>query len=122
MAATKGIELGRSDTSISHLYFFADNPSALEAIFDAKPRGGGQHHTHILKFATTLYIVWCPSHHPGVPGNERADELAKHGTRPQSTNPGQYTKKGKDIHLQNSAKRVAKWAPKTGGSPHPTVC
>lgn len=76
------------NSGIRHLHFFADNTSAIIAIFEAKA-GPSQGHSWIFReFAThfleadqnhTVNIEWTPGHE-GVTGNEIADQLAKDAT------------------------------------------
>ena len=74
-----------SANNIKHVHIFTDNVSALQAIHSPVP---GPAQTHTLAFREcareflaggqdrTLTLEWIPSHHK-IPGNERADRLAK---------------------------------------------
>ncbi|KAF5331408.1 hypothetical protein D9611_011845 [Ephemerocybe angulata] len=82
-------------TNISHLHFYADNSAAISSIADPKPTGGQQYaHTFHQLACTfldsnpnnTISVKWCPGH-SGIPGNERADRLAKRATDLSRTSP-----------------------------------
>ena len=74
--------------NINKIHFFSDSAAAVRAIMDPKP-GSAQFfslsfHNHIRPLLETqpdlcITVSWCPSH-CGIPGNERADSLAKEAT------------------------------------------
>ncbi|KAG2138364.1 hypothetical protein DEU56DRAFT_736446, partial [Suillus clintonianus] len=73
------------DSQVTHLHFFVDNNSVVQAAYAAAP-GPSQYialqiRRSIEDFLTTsplhhVQVAWIPGHHHIV-GNERADELAK---------------------------------------------
>ena len=72
----------------SQLAFFSDNAAAIRAIADPKPSSAQfftlSFHKLILRLLEThphltITASWCPSH-CDIPGNERADALAKEAT------------------------------------------
>jgi ribonuclease HI len=88
ISATKASNLLTDFPNITKIHLFADNAASISAISDPKP-GPSQFFT--IKFHQTLRpllethpnlsitISWCPSH-CDIPGNDRADELAKEAT------------------------------------------
>ena len=88
ISATKAANLLTDFPDITQIHMFADNAASISAIFDPKP-GPSQFFT--IKFHQTLRpllethpnlsitVSWCPSH-CDIPGNDRADELAKEAT------------------------------------------
>lgn len=88
LAASKAGDIYNDFPNITHLAFFTDNAASVSAIVDPKPRAA-QYFT--IKFHQTLRpllemnenlsisVSWCPSH-CDIPGNDRADELAKAAT------------------------------------------
>ncbi|KAK0438994.1 hypothetical protein EV421DRAFT_1688848, partial [Armillaria borealis] len=67
------------------IHFFADNSSTVESIIRPKCRPGQKHATVFFNIATKLLeedeetsmeIAWAPGHQD-IPGNEKADALAK---------------------------------------------
>ena len=88
LGATKADEIIQNTPNITHLAFFTDNSAATTAIVDPKPKTS---QLFAIKFHQTIRpllethenlkvsISWCPSH-CGIPGNERADKLAKKAT------------------------------------------
>jgi hypothetical protein len=88
MAANRAASSSQEHHEVSSIHIFSDCTSALTAILDPKP-GAGQHYSAnfcetINRFLTSnptakVTMSWCPSH-SGIPGNERADELAKKAT------------------------------------------
>ena len=72
----------------NRIFIFSDSAAAVRAITDPKP-GPAQYftlsfHNLIRPLLTThpnlsITVAWCPSH-CGIPGNERADTLAKEAT------------------------------------------
>jgi len=97
-------------SDIHHLHFFADNSAAVDSIF--KPHfGKGQHYSArfrsaILQFLDlsslhSVEIAWTPGH-LAIPGNDRADELAKLAT---SLSPASSL--SSLAHLQRHFKTVA---------------
>ena len=89
MGARLAARFTTSQPEITKVIFFVDSSAAAGAIFDPKP-GPGQlyaakfHHkmTKFLNGNTThsIKVAWCPSH-CNIPGNDRADELAKEATQ-----------------------------------------
>ncbi|KAF5313927.1 hypothetical protein D9619_013086 [Psilocybe cf. subviscida] len=88
MGISVAIDEAQKNHNIKHIHLFADNTSAISAIYDPKPKSGQQYkHTFYEKAnmfldsdnSHQLSISWCPSH-CGVAGNDRADELAKQAT------------------------------------------
>ena len=70
------------------LLFFSDNTSAVQAITSPKPSSAQTFALSFIKNLNSLLdshpllsisIAWCPSH-CDIPGNERADTLAKEAT------------------------------------------
>lgn len=89
LAALKITDIANDFPNISNINIFTDNAASTTAITDPKPNSA-QYFT--VKFHQTLRpllearpdlsitISWCPSH-CDIPGNERADELAKEATK-----------------------------------------
>ena len=87
-AARIGTNLITDFPNISKILLFSDSTAAVRAIMDPKP-GSAQYFTlsfhnlirPLLESYPNLCITvsWCPSH-CGIPGNERADSLAKEAT------------------------------------------
>jgi ribonuclease HI len=87
-AASLASDLIRDFPNLTHIAFFSDNSSAVRAITDPKP-SSAQYFTlsfinHIRPLLETHHnlavsVSWCPSH-CDIPGNERADALAKEAT------------------------------------------
>jgi len=88
-----GVKLGARYTTnhpeIMKIIFFVDNSAAAGTIFDPKPNPGqlytAKFHHKMVKFldddnAHSIEVAWCPSH-CNIPGNDRADELAKEATQ-----------------------------------------
>jgi len=81
---------------IRHIHIYADNVSAIKTAPDPKPRQGQllayTFYQHMLRWLQknpvhTLRVAWCPGH-PDIPGNERADQLAKEAILlPSSSEP-----------------------------------
>ena len=73
------------DIRIRHLHFFADNTSAVSAIFEVKTTTA-QGYSHTFRELATAFldahpentvtVEWTPGY-KGITGNEMADELAK---------------------------------------------
>ena len=88
IAASKAAELLNNFPNITHIAFFTDNAAYTTAIMDPKP-SLAQHFT--AKFHQTIHpileshdnlsisVAWCPSH-CNIPGNDRANKLAKSAT------------------------------------------
>ena len=86
ISATKASNLLADFPNITNIHFFADNAASVAAITDPKP--GPAQYYFALKFHQTLRpllkanpnlsitVSWCPSH-CDIPGNDRADKLAK---------------------------------------------
>jgi ribonuclease HI len=88
LAASKAATLLRDFPNITHIAIFSDCAAATLAITDPKPNSAQLfalrfHHTlrPILETNANLSVSvsWCPSH-CDIPGNDRADELAKEAT------------------------------------------
>ena len=88
IGATKADEFIQTTPIITHIVFFTDNAAATSAIIDPKPNTSQyfavKFHQTIRPLLDahenlTITIAWCPSH-CGIPGNERADQLAKEAT------------------------------------------
>jgi len=81
---------------VHHIHIFADNVSAIKTVSDPKPCQGQllayTFYQHMLQWlqknpVNTLRVAWCPGH-ADIPGNERADQLAKEATLlPSSAEP-----------------------------------
>jgi len=76
-------------SKITKIIFFVDNSAAAGTIFDPKPNPGqlyaAKFHHKMAKFLDdnnthSIEVAWCPSH-CNIPGNDRADELAKEATQ-----------------------------------------
>ncbi|CAK5283362.1 unnamed protein product [Mycena citricolor] len=89
LAAGITTAMATTHTNIKHLHFYANNTSALATIFDPKPQArqlyAHQFHKAICGFLKgdpqrTVEIAWSPGH-CNIEGNERADKLAKSGTK-----------------------------------------
>ncbi|KAF8159351.1 hypothetical protein B0H34DRAFT_633411, partial [Crassisporium funariophilum] len=88
LGAAKAAEFVHDNPNISHIAFFTDNSSATKAIVDPKPQAA-QFFAHKFHQAIrpilnshvllSISISWCPSH-CDIPGNDRADHLAKEAT------------------------------------------
>ena len=88
ITASKAAELLNDFPNITHIAFFTDNAACTTAIMNPKP-SSAQHFA--TKFHQTIRpilesydnlsisVAWCPSH-CDIPGNDRADELAKSAT------------------------------------------
>jgi ribonuclease HI len=108
LSASKAANIIADFLNINSIHFFADNAASINAITDPKP-GPAQYFA--LKFHNTLKpllesnhnltitVAWCPSH-CDIPGNERADELAKQATMLERQIPFSVTR--------SNAKRRAK--------------
>lgn len=81
--------------SVRHIHFFVDNNTAAQSIFEGQP-GAAQQHSLSFRASIIYYldsdpthtveIAWAPSHHD-IPGNERADRMAKAAARSSSDRP-----------------------------------
>lgn len=110
IAATKADDILRDFPNITHIAIFTDNAAATTAIVDPKPDSAQY---FAIKFHQTLRplleanqnlsvsVSWCPSH-CDIPGNERADDLAKKATSLECQIPFSVTR--------SNAKRRAKKA------------
>ena len=88
IGAREALRYQKDNPVIKHLHFFADNSSAIRAIFNPSNKAG-QHYTYrfhrkLSNFLdqnpnNRLTISWCPSH-TNIKGNEKADKLAKEAT------------------------------------------
>ena len=88
ISASKASTLLNDFPNIDNIHMFADNAASITAIADPKP---GPAQFFALQFHQTIRpllenhpnlsitISWCPSH-CDIPGNDRADELAKEAT------------------------------------------
>jgi ribonuclease HI len=112
--------------NINKLNFFSDSAAAVRAIVDPKP-GSAQYfmlsfHNHIRPLLEThpnltVTVSWCPSH-CDIPGNERADTLAKEATTlgcqiPFSTTRSNAKRRSKGS-INKTWQRDWKNSPKTG--------
>ncbi len=100
--------------SIRHVHFFVDNNAAVQSIFEGLPGAAQQHSLsfrsaiiHFLKndLAHTVEVAWAPGHHD-IPGNERADKMAKEAARSNSHRPmlpsrSHQLRIAKELLLQN---------------------
>lgn len=96
IGAHRAVQYARSHNEITHIWFFADNTSAIGTAFDPKPRAGQLYavnfHSKICTFleenaARSVNLEWSPGH-SDIPGNDRADALAKEGAELASREPG----------------------------------
>ena len=87
-AATLATNLIEELPNINQILIFSDSAAAIRAIVDPKPSSAQfftlNFHNQIRPILEThpdlsITIAWCPSH-CGIPGNERADSLAKEAT------------------------------------------
>jgi ribonuclease HI len=87
-AASLSSNLMRDFPNITHIAFFSDSAAAVRAIEDPKPSSAQyfslSFHNHIRPLIKahpnlSVSVSWCPSH-CNIPGNERADTLAKEAT------------------------------------------
>jgi ribonuclease HI len=112
--------------NIDKLNFFSDSAAAVRAIVDPKP-GSAQYftlsfHNHIRPLLEThpnltVTVSWCPSH-CDIPGNERADTLAKEATTlgcqiPFSTTRSNAKRRSKGS-INKTWQRDWRNSPKTG--------
>jgi ribonuclease HI len=94
-AEMKGLAMGaafmksytNAHPEVKHVHIFADNYAALNAIHDLSQKAG---QAYAMRFKSTIYafldttedrtveLGWSPGH-KDIPGNERADDLAKRG-------------------------------------------
>ena len=90
------LDFDEMDT-VTHLHFFADNSAAVERILDPQPGASQRFAVEFCSLAAEFLardashevsVSWVPSH-VGIPGNERADELAKEAA--QLPGPSQAT-------------------------------
>ena len=88
LAASKAADLIRDFPNLTHIAIFSDSAASVQAITDPKPSSGQyfmlKFHNHIRSLLEThpnlsISVSWCPSH-CDIPGNERADTLAKEAT------------------------------------------
>jgi ribonuclease HI len=95
LGATKAEEFIQNSPNITHIAFFTDNAAATSAIVDPKPKTSQyfaiKFHQVIRPLLEThenlsISVSWCPSH-CGIPGNERADQLAKEATELERQTP-----------------------------------
>jgi ribonuclease HI len=127
MGSKMATRFARRNPEIKHIHFFADNASAVKCIFVPKPQPG-QHYAAIFnsKLRTFLdsddthhlSIKWCPGH-ADVPGNERADTLAKGATSLGWSAPIGTTRANALRHAKMSTERawILRWkkSTKNGG-------
>ena len=126
LSAKAATNLARDNPGTTHLHFYTDNSSVVDALSNPKAAAG---QLLIHNFTTTIHkfldddprrsvdISWIPSHME-IEGNEKADELAKVGTTLASHMPFV----GTTAHARQTAKerllkdwtRQWKAAPKTG--------
>jgi len=87
-AASVSTDLLHDFPNITHIEFFSDCAAAVRAIADPKASAAQfftlSFHKHVRKNLEThpglsIAVSWCPSH-CDIPGNERADLLAKEAT------------------------------------------
>ena len=126
LSAKAATNLAWDNPGTTHLHFYTDNSSVVDALSNPKAAAG---QLLIHNFTTTIHkfldddprhsvdISWIPSHME-IEGNEKADELAKVGTTLASHMPFV----GTTAHARQTAKerllkdwtRQWKAAPKTG--------
>lgn len=126
LGAKAATNLAQDNAGLTHLHFFTDNSSVIDALKNPKPAAG---QLLIHNFTTTIHkfldddprhsvdVSWIPSHME-IDGNTRADELAKAGAAMASHMPFA----GTTAHARQAAKerllrdwtRQWKAAPKTG--------
>ncbi|KAJ3562483.1 hypothetical protein NP233_g9541 [Leucocoprinus birnbaumii] len=85
MGLKAAISKANENPEIRHIHIYADNVSAIGTIHDPKPRQGqllalsfynDMHKWLDAHPENQLSIEWCPGH-TDIPGNDRADALAK---------------------------------------------
>jgi ribonuclease HI len=88
-AASYAAARSNADPTIARWIFYSDNASAVQSIGDRGDRPGQQYArifgSKVDEFLAgrderKVEVRWTPSH-AGVPGNELADELAKHAVK-----------------------------------------
>jgi ribonuclease HI len=88
LAAKRASSYTRTHPEIQNIHIFTDCSSALTTIHQSKPTAGQQYSTSFCHSINQLLasdpnikatLSWCPSH-SGIPGNDRADKLAKEAT------------------------------------------
>ena len=99
MAAKTTCKHAKRQNTINHIFLFADNTSAVSAIFDPKPAPGQIYaikaHHHLTRFLDAnpenqVTIAWCPGHQ-NIRGNKRADKLAKEARNRSCEAPNSYS-------------------------------
>jgi hypothetical protein len=126
IGAREALRYQKDNPAIKHLHFFADNTSAVRAIFNPSNKAG-QHYTHRFHRKLSdfldqnpnnhLSISWCPSH-ADIKGNEKADKLAKEATTlardgPISTSRSNALRRAKLVTARTWKKQWEK-SPKNG--------
>lgn len=95
MGITLATNYAREHSQITHIHIYTDNTAAIAACFDPKPTGGQAYAHSFYQHATRfldddqnnrISVEWCPGH-CGVPGNERADRLARQATELARNSP-----------------------------------
>ena len=130
VALAKGASLAtnllRDFPNISQIAFFSDNAAAVRAISDPKPSAAQyftlSFHRHIHSLLEThpnliISVSWCPSH-CDIPGNERADTLAKAATKLSCQIPFSTTRSNAKCRIKSTTLKmwVKDWknTPKSG--------
>ena len=123
---------------IHHIHIYADNAAAIKTVPDPKPHKGQllayTFYQHMLRWlqknpVNTLRVAWCPSH-SDIPGNERADQLAKEAILlPSSSEPTithnirhahEHLKRDWTTLWRNSSPQQGSWA--TANRISPSLC
>ena len=123
IGAQKADEFIQHTPNITHIAFFTDNAAATTAISDPKPKTAQffalKFHNIIRPLLTThenlkISISWCPSH-CGIPGNERADKLAKEATELERQTP--YTVSHSNARRRAKSSILKLWQIEWSSSP-----
>ncbi|PCH36470.1 hypothetical protein WOLCODRAFT_157178 [Wolfiporia cocos MD-104 SS10] len=109
-------------TVIRTVYFLADNQAALQAAPDTTDHPGQtlsilfrKHLDTTLRshLGLSVHLQWCPSH-SGIPGNDRADTLAKQVVSRRSIVPPSLSW----LWEHNCARALRRWKMDWAGCPH----